>query len=96
MSAHAPMSNSGLRCKARKIHPGSGRYPEPKWLGMIQHDMMLWDHRMPGPDGTVSAEQRSEADINIEFQSNAKFADQAMNLFLRLGESGIDHVPQQR
>jgi peptidase M28-like protein len=60
--------------------PGSGRYPEPKWLGMIQHDMMLWDHGMPGPDGTVSAEQRREADINIEFQSIAKFADQAMKL----------------
>jgi hypothetical protein len=27
--------------------PGSGRYPEPKWLGMIQHDMMLWDHGLP-------------------------------------------------
>ena len=27
---------------------GSGKYPEPKWLGMIQHDMMLWDHGMPG------------------------------------------------
>src|SRR3989449_2764721 len=23
--------------------PGSGRYPEPKWLGLIQHDMMLFD-----------------------------------------------------
>ena len=27
--------------------PGSGKYPEPKWLGMIQHDMMLFDHGMP-------------------------------------------------
>jgi Zn-dependent M28 family amino/carboxypeptidase len=26
-----------------------GRYPEPKWLGMIQHDMMMFDHGMPGP-----------------------------------------------
>ena len=60
--------------------PGSGRYPEPRWLGMIQHDMMLWDHGMPGPDGAVAAEQRREADINIEFQSSAKFADQAMKL----------------
>jgi hypothetical protein len=60
--------------------PGSGRYPEPKWLGMIQHDMMLWDHGMPRADGTVSPEQRPEADINIEFQSTAKFADQAMKL----------------
>src|SRR5215467_2702771 len=24
--------------------PGSGKYPEPKWLGMVQHDMMLFDH----------------------------------------------------
>jgi hypothetical protein len=60
--------------------PGSGRYPEPKWLGMVQHDMMLWDHGMPRSDGTVSLEQRAEADINIEFQSTAKFADQAMKL----------------
>ena len=60
--------------------PGSGRYPEPKWLGMVQHDMVLWDHGMPRADGTVSPEQRPEADVNIEFQSNAKFADQAMKL----------------
>ncbi len=60
--------------------PGSGRYPEPKWLGMIQHDMMLWDHGMPRADGTLSLEQRPEADINIEFQSTAKLADQAMKL----------------
>jgi hypothetical protein len=66
--------------QGKESPPGSGRYPEPKWLGMIQHDMVLWDHGMPGPDGTVSAEQRREADINIEFQSSAKFADQAMKL----------------
>ena len=60
--------------------PGSGRYPEPKWLGMVQHDMVLWDHGMPRADGTVSPEQRPEADVNIEFQSTAKFADQAMKL----------------
>jgi hypothetical protein len=60
--------------------PGSGKYPEPQWLGMIQHDMMLWDHGMPRPDGTVSPEQRPEADVNIEFQTTAKFADQAMTL----------------
>jgi hypothetical protein len=59
---------------------GSGRYPEPKWLGMIQHDMMLWDHGMPRPDGTFNPEQRPEADVNIEFQSAAKLADQAMKL----------------
>jgi peptidase M28-like protein len=59
---------------------GSGQYPEPIWLGMIQHDMMLWDHGMPRADGTISPEQRPEADVNIEFQSTAKLADQAMKL----------------
>jgi hypothetical protein len=59
---------------------GSGKYPEPKWLGMIQHDMMMWDHGMPDADGKVSAEQRPEADVNIEFQSNAKLAADAQAL----------------
>jgi len=60
--------------------PGSGRYPEPTWVGMVQHDMMLWDHGMPLANGTFRPGQRPEADVNIEFQSKAKFADQAMKL----------------
>jgi hypothetical protein len=60
--------------------PGSGRYPEPKWLGMVQHDMMMFDHGMPRADGTLDPEQRPEADVNIEFQSTAKRADEAMKL----------------
>jgi hypothetical protein len=59
---------------------GSGKFPEPKWLGMIQHDMMMWDHGMPGPDGKVSPEQRREADVNIEFAGASKFADEASKL----------------
>ena len=59
---------------------GSGKYPEPKWLGMIQHDMMMFDHGMPRADGTVSPEQRPEADVNIEFQAAAKFAAQSQAL----------------
>ena len=60
--------------------PGSGRYPEPRWLGMVQHDMMLWDHGAPGPDGLVSRDQRPEADVNIEFQSNSEMARESMEL----------------
>ncbi|MBM3773106.1 MAG: Zn-dependent exopeptidase M28 [Acidimicrobiia bacterium] len=60
--------------------PGSGRYPEPMWLGMIQHDMMLFDHGMPRPDGSISPEQRPEADVNIEFQSYASRAFEAQQL----------------
>jgi hypothetical protein len=59
---------------------GSGRYPEPKWLGMIQHDMMLFDHGMPRADGTINPEQRLEADVNIEFQSQSMFAQSSQAL----------------
>ena len=75
---------------------GSGTYPEPKWLGMIQHDMMLWDHGMPipkvGANGEVEKdasgqviyvspkEQRLEADVNIEFQSLSKQVEGSQKL----------------
>jgi hypothetical protein len=54
---------------------GSGKYPEPRWLGMVQHDMMMFDHGMPLADGTLPKEQRPEANVNIEFQSNSKMAE---------------------
>ncbi len=63
--------------------PGSGRYPEPRWLGMIQHDMMLFDHGAPGPDGAVNPVQRREPDINIEFQSSSDLADESRELAFR-------------
>jgi hypothetical protein len=62
--------------QGKETPAGSGRYPEPKWLGMIQHDMMMFDHGMPRADGTISPEQRPEADVNIEFQVSSKFAAQ--------------------
>ena len=60
--------------------PGSGKYPEPKWLGMIQHDMMMFDHGMPRKDGSMSPVQRPEADVNIEYQVTSKLAEEAMQL----------------
>jgi hypothetical protein len=67
---------------------GSGRYPEPRWLGMIQHDMMMFDHGMPvarvdANGRTVTApplEQRREADVNIEFQATSRQAEGAEKL----------------
>jgi len=75
---------------------GSGRYPEPTWLGMIQHDMMLWDHGMPQPMRDASGQpmkdaqgrviyhapkdQRPEADVNIEFQSMSKMSEGSQKL----------------
>ncbi|HEX7019559.1 MAG TPA: M28 family peptidase, partial [Gemmatimonadaceae bacterium] len=59
---------------------GSHKYPEPTWLGMVHHDMMMWDHGMPRADGSVSPDQRPEADVNIEFQSISKTADASRKL----------------
>src|SRR5206468_49467 len=59
---------------------GSGRYPEPRWLGMIQHDMMLFDHGAPDADGRVNARQRREADVNVEFQATSTKAADSMAL----------------
>ena len=44
---------------------------------MIQHDMMMWDHGMPRADGTLNPEQRPEADVNIEFQSDLEVGRRA-------------------
>jgi hypothetical protein len=58
---------------------GSGRYPEPTWLGMIQHDMMLWDHGNP-----VTLNQALDADVDIEFQLASEKADESAALALKL------------
>lgn len=60
--------------QGREDPPGSRQYPEPRWLGMIQHDMMLFDHGMPRADGTLPPEQRPEADVNVEFAGASKMA----------------------
>jgi Zn-dependent M28 family amino/carboxypeptidase len=58
---------------------GSGKYPEPKWLGMIQHDMMMWDHGNP-----VQWQQVLDADVDIEFQLNSAKAAESAALALQL------------
>ena len=75
---------------------GSGKYPEPRWLGMIQHDMMLFDHGMPHADGAVAKEQRPEADVNIEFQQTARESPAAQKLawlFVAANESYATDYP---
>jgi hypothetical protein len=62
--------------QGREDPAGSGRYPEPRWMGVVQHDMLMFDHGMPAADGQVSPWQRLEADINIEFQvGSARLAE---------------------
>jgi hypothetical protein len=65
------MDGSGTYVTER--FPLQGTADEPKWLGIIQHDMMLYDHGMP-----PGAKQAAKADINVEYQArSAKAVDSA-------------------
>jgi hypothetical protein len=74
------MDGSGTYASQRQSLQGTP--DEPKWLGIIQHDMMMYDHGMPpGPN------QSPSADINIEYQANSKFAAESANLAAALQAS---------
>lgn len=47
--------------------PGSGIYPEPNWLGMLQHDMILFDHG----ERPVSPSQSPFADLDVEWRKGS-------------------------
>ncbi|MEM9529707.1 MAG: M20/M25/M40 family metallo-hydrolase [Pseudomonadota bacterium] len=64
---------------------GSGRYPEPRWLGVIQHDMVLFDHGLP-PQPT----QIPDADLDVEYQANSDFAAESKILAEALLQANKD------
>jgi hypothetical protein len=67
------MDGSGTYAQQRAPLQGTAR--EPKWLGIIQHDMMMFDHGMPpGPS------QSPNADINIEYQQASRVAAESAKL----------------
>ncbi|HEX9346256.1 MAG TPA: M20/M25/M40 family metallo-hydrolase [Gemmatimonadales bacterium] len=87
---------NGSRAYVEQRRMLQGTKDEPKWLGMIQHDMMLFDHGMPRADGTLPPDQRPEADVNIEFQGSAKLAAEAQQLawvFQRANEKYATDYP---
>ncbi len=59
--------------------PGSGRYPEPTWLGMIQHDKVMFDRGNP-----VQATQALNADVDVEFQLNSEMWEESAQLAVEL------------
>lgn len=66
---------------------GSGRYPEPRWVAMIQHDMLLFDHGMPrrrrGQEDMaerVSDEQSRFADIDVEYRARSRMGNASRTL----------------
>ncbi len=58
---------------------GSGQYPEPRWLGMIQHDKVMFDHGNP-----VMHRQALNADIDVEFQLNSVMWEESSRLAVHL------------
>jgi hypothetical protein len=58
---------------------GSGRYPEPRWLGMIQHDKVMFDHGNP-----VMHRQALNADVDVEFQLNSAMWEESSRLAVHL------------
>lgn len=66
---------------------GSGRYPEPRWMGVIQHDMMMWDHGNP-----VTFDQALDADVDVEFQLDSEMAEGSAQLGLALINANRMHA----
>ena len=56
----------------RRTQQGSS---EPRWLGNIQHDMILFDHGLP-----PQQQQTPDADINVDYQANSDAASQSLAL----------------
>jgi len=57
------------------IESPAGVFVEPSWLGVVQHDMILFDHGIP-----PQARQIAGADADIEYKSGTVFADTSRQL----------------
>ena len=79
------MDGSGTYARERVSLQGTAA--EPKWLGVIQHDMMMFDHGMPpGP------KQSPNADINIEYQAESRMAAESAKLAAALQAANRSHA----
>ncbi len=83
------MDGSGTYALERA--PLQGTAAEPKWLGVIQHDMMLFDHGMP-----PGRNQSPNADINIEYQASSRMAGQSAQLASALQAANRLHAERYR
>src|SRR6266478_3725736 len=79
------MDGSGTYAAERA--PLQGTAAEPKWLGLIQHDMMMFDHGLPpGP------KQTRDADIDIEYQKDSRMAADSAKLAATLHAANRTHA----
>ncbi len=65
---------------------GSGRYPEPTWLGIIQHDQILFDHGLP-----PQTDQIAVADMDVEYQATSSCARESLELANNLAAGNRAH-----
>lgn len=83
------MDGSGTYAQERARLQGTPG--EPKWLGVIQHDMMMYDHGMPpGPN------QSPKADIDIEYQENSAMASDSAKLAAALLQANGSYAQNYR
>ena len=68
---------------------GSGKYPEPTWLGVIALDQILFDHGLPAQTAQILA-----ADFDIEYQASSTFAAQSKLLADKVKASSIKFATQ--
>ena len=61
---------------------------EPRWLGLIQHDMILFDHGLPPQN-----QQIPDADIDVEYQANSAEAAKSLALSEELVDGCEAYAP---
>ena len=82
----AGLVGSSMYVRDRKKFQGTAT--EPKWIGMIQFDMTLFDHGTPpGP------KQSANADINIEYQAQSSMAGESAMLAAALQSANRSYAP---
>src|SRR5262245_58107427 len=79
------MDGSGTYAASRAGLQGTAA--EPKWLGVIQHDMMRFAHGMP-----PGSRQTANADINIEYQAGSAKAAESAKLAAALQAANRDYA----
>jgi Peptidase family M28 len=65
-----------LALQGLEVPAGSGQYPEPTWLGVLHHDMILFDHGVQ----PISAAQSVFADLDVEWRDGTAKAAESKTL----------------
>lgn len=70
-NAETGLNGSRAYVRDRRQSEGSS------WLGVIQHDQLLWDHGTPA---AIGSPQNANADIDIEYAASSSYARASLEL----------------